>query len=120
MKYLRDRQDAFSVPSVILTTLVGNRVSAWWQFWDGYKDLPTAFMRLICSLDNYLQQHETMPTIADPSDSGATFDHRWDERRYAHFRDEINKLAARVRAAHAEQDQSQSIALWQKIFGLAY
>src|ERR1700683_841560 len=54
MKYLRDRQDAFSVPSVILTTLIGNQVSTWWDFWGGYNDLPTTFMRLICSRDSYL------------------------------------------------------------------
>ena len=88
MKYLRDRQDAFSVPSIILTAMIGNQVSAWWTFWDGYKDLPTAFMRLVCSLDNYLQQHEKMPSVADPGLPQTTFNHRWDERRYAHFRDE--------------------------------
>jgi hypothetical protein len=66
IKYLRDRQDAFSVPSVILATLIGRQVSAWWVFWDGYKDLPTTFMRLISSLDTYLQQHEEMPGLGDP------------------------------------------------------
>jgi hypothetical protein len=120
MKYLRDRQDAFSVPSVILTTLIGDRVSMWWDFWDGYKDLPTAFMRLICSLDRYLQQHEKMPPIADPGRPETTFNHRWDDRRYAHFRSEINTLAATVKAAHSENDQVQSEELWQKVFGSAF
>lgn len=117
MKYLRDRQDAFSVPSIILTAMIGNQVSAWWTFWDGYKDLPTAFMRLVCSLDNYLQQHEKMPSVADPGLPQTTFNHRWDERRYAHFRDEINKLAVKVKAAHTEKDQARSAALWQRAFG---
>ncbi len=117
LKYLRDRQNAFSVPSIILTTLIGNQVSGWWAFWEGYKDLPTAFMRLICSMDSYLQQHEKMPPVIDPSRPDRTFNHRWDERRYAHFRDEISMLAARVKAAHAEEDQARSAALWQKVFG---
>lgn len=120
MKYLRDRQDAFSVPSVILTTMVGNQVSAWWELWDGYKDLPTAFMRLTSSLDYYLQQHERMPHITDPGHPGTTFNHRWDERRYTHFRHEINTLAATVKAAHAEKDQARSVILWQKVFGPAF
>ena len=120
MKYLRDRQDAFSVPSVILTALIGGQVSMWWDFWDGYKDLPTTFMRLICSLDSYLQQHDTMPSVADPGRPETTFNHRWDERRYAHFRAEVHKLAAEVKAAHAENDQARSVTLWQKIFGPAF
>jgi Second Messenger Oligonucleotide or Dinucleotide Synthetase domain len=120
MKYLRDRQDAFSVPSVILATLIGRQVSTWWVFWDGYKDLPTTFMRLISSLDSYLQQHEDMPEVSDPGHPDVTFNHRWDERRYAHFRSEIQKIAAQVRAAHAETDQTQSILLWQKVFGPAF
>ena len=74
-------------------------------------------MRLICSLDSYLQQHEKMPAVADPGRPETTFNHRWDQRRYAHFRDEINKLAAKVKAAHAEKDQARSAALWQKVFG---
>ena len=117
MKYLRDRQGAFSVPSVILTTLIGNRVSVVRAFFDGYKDLPTAFMRIICSLDSYLQQHEKMPPVTDPGSQETTFNHRWDQRRYAHFRDEINTLAAKVKAAYAEEDLARSVALWQKIFG---
>ena len=117
MKYLRDRQDAFSVPSAILTTLTGNRVSVVRAFFDGYKDLPTAFMRLICSLDSYLQQHENMPPVTDPGRPETTFNHRWDQRRYTHLRSEINTLAAKVKAAYAEDDQARSAALWQKVFG---
>jgi hypothetical protein len=117
MKYLRDRQDAFSVPSVILTTLIGNRVSVARAFFDGYKDLPTTFMRLICSLDSYLQQHEKMPRITDPGRQETTFNHRWDQRRYTHFRDEINTLATKVSAAYAEDDLARSVLLWQKVFG---
>jgi hypothetical protein len=117
MKYLRDRQDAFSVPSVILTTLIGNRVSVVRASLDGYKDLPTTFMRLISSLDSYLQQHEKMPPITDPGRQETAFNHRWDQRRYAHFRDEVNKLAAKVNAAYAEDDLGRSVALWQEVFG---
>lgn len=117
MKYLRDRQDAFSVPSIILTAMIGNQVSGWTEFWNGYNDLPTAFMRLVCSLDNYLQQHEKMPPVTDPGRPDTTFNRRWDERRYAHFRDEVNTLAGKVKAAHAEEDQARSVALWQKVFG---
>jgi hypothetical protein len=119
MKYLRDRQDAFSVPSIIVTAMVGNQVSWRWELFNGYKDLPTTFMRLISSLDNYLQQHQTMPPVTDPGRKETTFNHRWDERRYVHFRDEIHALAAKARAAHAEEDRDRSVAMWQKIFGPA-
>ena len=120
LKYLRDRQDAFSVPSIILTAITGNRISSWWEILGGYKDLPTAFMRLVCSLDNYLQQHAKMPPVADPGYQETTFNHRWDERRYVHFRDEIHVLAIKVKAAYAEEDRDRSVVLWQKIFGSTF
>jgi Second Messenger Oligonucleotide or Dinucleotide Synthetase domain len=47
LKYLRDYKQTFSVPSVILTVVVGGRVNRWLsRLWDVYADLPSTFTRL--------------------------------------------------------------------------
>lgn len=81
LKYLRDYKQTFTVPSVILTGIVGGRVS-WWQsrLWDGYADLPTAFTRLLTDTDHWLQQRPDLPEISDPSCPQARFDHRLTSR----------------------------------------
>lgn len=57
------------------------------------------------------------PSVEDPSRSGATFDHRWDETTYLHFRARMNEYRAKVEEAYNEPDKDRSVELWQDIFG---
>ena len=119
-KYLRDRKDAFVIPSVILTTVLGKQVHWWWELAERYQDLPTAFTTLTASMDRWLQQYSSVPRIPDPSGSGATFHHRWNEHSFMHFRNEVHGLATKTREAYAEKDQGSSIRLWQRVFGPSF
>jgi hypothetical protein len=119
LKYLRDYKSTFSVPSVILTTLLGERVQAW-DAANRYADLPTAFVALLTDLDLYLKMHPGMPVLADPSCPGTTFNHRWDETRYANFAKWIAHYRSKAQAALDETDKDTSTALWREIFGNAF
>ncbi len=120
LKFLRDHKGTFlGTRSVILTTLVGERVERWRTIVDPgyYADVPTTLLHIVNDLDEWLQQNETRPSVADPSGSGVTFDHRWDDTTYANFRDKIHKYAADISTAYHEEDKDESVALWQDIFG---
>ena len=78
LKYLRDYKNTFTCPSVILTTLLGERVQPWHPT-DRYADTAAALVHLFEDLDEWLGSHETMPLIADPSCPGTSFNHRWDK-----------------------------------------
>jgi Second Messenger Oligonucleotide or Dinucleotide Synthetase domain/Adenylyl/Guanylyl and SMODS C-terminal sensor domain len=119
LKYLRDYKGTFSVPSVILTTLVGGRVQAW-NSDKLYPDLPTALVRLLADLDQWLALRPTMPSLPDPSCPGTTFNHRWDQTRYANFAKWIAYYSAKAQAAYDEPDRDASVALWREIFGDAF
>jgi hypothetical protein len=119
-KYLRDRNDAFAIPSVILTSLLGKQVRWWWDVPSSYPDLPTAFKILTARLDNWLHQCSSLPRIADPSGSGATFHHRWNDRSFQHFQGEINELNREVKRAYAETNQITSVLLWKRVLGPAF
>lgn len=116
LKYLRDYKTTFSCPSVILTTLLGERVLAL-DADSRYPDVPTALKNLVADLDAWLQLHPTMPSIEDPSCPGTTFDHRWDADKYANFRTQIHRYAEWIAAAYDEPDREKSVMAWQKVFG---
>lgn len=120
LKYLRDHKNSFTgTRSIILTTLLGNQISATRKIIDPgyYSNVPTTLLHAVQDLDEWLQVHPTKPSIVDPSGSGATFDHRWDQPTYSYFRDRIRALAAEIQGAYAETDKDTSVSRWQAIFG---
>jgi hypothetical protein len=120
MKYLRDHKNSFTgTRSILLTTLLGEQVSEFRAIVNPgyYSDVPTTLVHLVQDLDTWLQARSYKPSIADPSGSGATFDHRWDQSTYSYFRDRIHVHAAEMTAAYSEQDKDHSVKLWQGIFG---
>jgi Second Messenger Oligonucleotide or Dinucleotide Synthetase domain len=118
LKYLRDYKQTFTVPSVILTVIVGSRVG-WWrsQLLDGYADLPTTFTRLVTDTDRWLQERPDLPEISDPSCPQARFDHRLTQHGYGNFRDRFHGYADKIRAAYDAEERDESVALWRKVFG---
>src|SRR3712207_2721368 len=103
LKFLRDHKGTFrGTRSVILTTLVGERIESWRKLTDPgyYADVPTTLLHVTTDLDEWLQQHPAKPSIADPSSPDTTFDHRWDETTYLNFRDRMHKYAADISAAY--------------------
>lgn len=122
MKYLRDFKNTFSVKSVILTILLGNRVNeqAVWGGDDQYSDLPTALKNIVGALDEYLQANPLMPSIDDPSEPTENFNHRLDQDQYANFRDKIHVYRSWIDDAYDETDVATSKAKWRKLFDDKY
>ncbi|MGW2272226.1 SMODS domain-containing nucleotidyltransferase [Streptomyces yangpuensis] len=123
MKYLRDHKNSFTgTRSIILTTLLGNQVSETKKLLDPgyYANVPTTLLHLVQDLNTYLQANPTKPSIADPSGSGVTFDHRWTQATYTYFRERICVHAAEIEDAYHEPDKETSIELWQDLFGSGF
>jgi len=127
MKYLRDHRGNFKeTRSVLLTVMLGERVEAAKKVGDPgyYEDLPTTFYHLISDLNDWLQENEDMPSIADPSGvtdpdgNPITFDHRWTEDIYQTLRKQVKTIATDTKAAYDDKTSiERSLELWQKIFG---
>jgi hypothetical protein len=120
MKFLRDHKNSWTgTKSILLTTLLGERVEEWCKVVDSgyYSDLPTALLHIVSDLDAYLQQNPHKPNITDPSGSGTSFDHRWTQETYSHFRNRINVHAADIKSAYEETDFDESVKKWQALFG---
>jgi hypothetical protein len=120
MKYLRDHKATFSgTRSIILTTLLGERVGASTVAADPgcYADVPTTLVRVVGDLDDWLQARPQRPPIDDPSNSGATFDHRWDDATYGALRDAIHTYARDFRDAYDDPNEDSSLKKWRALFG---
>ncbi|WP_326950966.1 hypothetical protein OG439_20480 [Amycolatopsis sp. NBC_01307] len=120
MKFLRDHKNSFTgTKSILLTTLLGERVEEWRTVADSgyYGDLPTALLHIVSDLDDWLQARPGKPVIMDPSGSGTSFDHRWTPETYVYFRERINVHAAEIKAAYKETDFDASVKKWQALFG---
>lgn len=120
MKYLRDHKNSFTgTRSILITTLLGEQVTNLQTLLDPgyYSNVPTTLLHVVKDLDDWLQARPVKPSIADPSGSGVTFDHRWEQPTYSYFRDRIHAHAAEIEEAYNEPDKDRSVALWQDIFG---
>jgi hypothetical protein len=123
IKYLRDHRGHFEgTRSVILTALLGERVDAVKKMYDSgyYATLPDALLHIVQDLDEWLRAQVGRPTVYDPSGSGLTFDHRWSDESFEHFRDRIQCFAAEMSDAYNEADPETSVKLWQDIFGAGF
>jgi hypothetical protein len=122
LKYLRDSKTTFSIKSVLLTILVGERIQTWHAALDDdyYGDTSTALVNIIEDLDTYLQANYWLPTIDDPAGTGQDFSKRWDQDGYANFRKQIHYYSGKIREAYDATDKATSIAAWQAVFGSAF
>jgi hypothetical protein len=123
LKFLRDHKNSFTgTKSILLTTLLGERVEEWRKVVDPgyYGDLPTALLHIVSDLDDWLQARPTKPVIMDPSGSGTSFDHRWTQETYSYFRARIHAHAAEIKAAYEETDFDESEKRAQAHFGDGY
>lgn len=116
-KYLRDHKKTFSAKSILLTTILAERVNALDGLGSGFCDLSTSLSTIFYRLDDYLQDNPSMPTIRNPSLSTEDFNRHWNQEKYDNFRNCIHRYREWLEDAIAEPDRDESILKWRKIFG---
>lgn len=118
-KYLRDMKTTFSCKSILLTTLLGERLTALDNAYRStyFPDLPTALHTLFGRLDDYLQDRPDLHTISNPVLPSEDFVRHWDDDKYANFREMVHKYRDWIDEASAENDEAKSLAKWQRVFG---
>lgn len=117
-KYQRDIKTNFSVKSILLTTLLGERIRDGDRH-DGsaFGDVPTALNTLFGRLDDWLQARWGMPTVTNPVLPDEDLSRHWDRRQFEHFRSMIHKYRGWIEEAYLEPDREASLRRWRKVFG---
>ena len=116
-KFLRDHKKNFSVKSILLTTMLGDRINVSDKDSNDVSSLPQTFKTLFNRLNDYLQRHPTMPTIQNPALSCEDFNRKWDESKYQNFRNKIATYNSKVNSAFDEKNHNESVKKWRELFG---
>ena len=118
LKYLRDIKRTFSVKSVLLTTLVGERISGLDELLPSkFADMPTALKTVVGRLDDWLQENEKMPEVTNPALPEESFTRHWTEEQYQNLREKIHEYREWIDEAYDEEDRDESIRKWRRVFG---
>jgi hypothetical protein len=114
-KFLRGHKGNFSAKSILLTTLLGNQVNI--NNKDNYSDLPTTLKILSNNINDYLQQHSTMPTVCNPVLPSEDFNRHWDQTKYSNFRKLFSIYNSKINKAFDATNRNESIKKWRELFG---
>ena len=117
VKYLRDIKSRFTCSSVLLTTLLANNVNMTDMGSEGFGDTPTALKTIIGRLDDWLQANVAKPHVANPFLPSENFSERWTDDQYENFRARLHGYREWVDEAFDENNPSESIAKWRRVFG---
>lgn len=119
LKYLRDIKVTFSCKSILLTTLVGERITGADTLYQNtyFPDLPTALKTLIDRLDEHLQNNPKLHEVCNPVLPAESFTRHWDDDKYKNFRDVIHRYRDWIDDAYDEPDETKSRSKWQRVFG---
>ncbi|WP_374383133.1 hypothetical protein [Dongia sp.] len=118
IKYLRDIKQTFSCKSVLLTTLIAERITPLdRQQPHLFADTPTTLRTLIQRLDEYLQARPDLHPVRNPILPIEHFTRHWDKDKYANFRDMVHKYRQWIDDAFQEGNEEESISKWQRVFG---
>ncbi|MBR9780957.1 hypothetical protein TH25_24385 [Thalassospira profundimaris] len=121
LKYLRDTKSTFSAKSVLLTTLIGERVGVFdGVIFDTYPDLPTTLKVIVGRLDDWLQENPDLPAVENPALPGESFTRKWTQEQYDNFRNKISQYREWVDDAYGEEDRDESIKKWRRLFGESF
>ena len=117
-KYQRDIKTNFSVKSILLTTLLGERIKDADAYdRSAFADVPTALGTLFGRLDDWLQRRWGMPSVPNPVLPDEDLNRHWDRRQFENFRSMIHKYRGWIDEAYAEPDRDESLRKWRKVFG---
>ena len=117
LKYLRDHKNSFTAKSILLTTLAGNAIKVSDEGKESVSTVADTLSTVLTRMNNYLQQHPSMPEIKNPVLAKENFNRHWDQKKYANFRSRIQSYAQTAKTARAEPSSEKAIGLWRELFG---
>ena len=122
LKYLRDIKKTFSVKSILLVTLIGERIGILDELVDSgqFDDLPTTLKTVAGRLDDWLQARPALPNVVNPAMPSESFTRHWDQEKYDNFRNKMHSYREWIDDAYDERDRDESIRKWRRVFGDAF
>lgn len=117
IKYLRDIKGTFTCSSVLLTTLLGYRITSLDRFGAEFFNAPTALKTVVGRLDDFLQMNIFKPAICNPYLPSEDFAGVWTDAQYQNFRTVVKRYRTWMDEAFSETERNASISKWRRVLG---
>ncbi|UAJ10964.1 nucleotide-binding domain-containing protein [Glacieibacterium megasporae] len=120
LKYLRDIQHDFNVSSILLTTMLGERIEWSDEGATAFADVPTTLKTLISRLDDWMSARRLKPEVRNPHLRHEDFSSSMTQDEYTELRAVISNIRQDVDAAYSTKGRFASISAWQEVFGVEF
>ena len=118
LKYMRDHQKNFDVPSILLTTFIGNSVHRSDKERPKFNTAPDTLLIVSSRINSFLQHTDKMPRMRNPMLKSERFTPRdWDQGKYIHFKQWFKGYYGKIDRAYHESNRELSLRLWRELFG---
>lgn len=117
LKYMRDIKTRFTCSSVLLTTMVGDRVTSQDQGQAYVADVPAALKTIFGRWDDWLQINAIKPAVRNPYLQNEDFAAGLTQDQWTNLRDKIHTYRQWIDEAYNEENQNESISKWRRVFG---
>lgn len=117
LKFLRDIKDEFSCSSVLLTTLIADRIN--WNDASGneFTDVPTTLKTIAGRLDDWLSQRPIKPKVENPHLKTEDFAETLSQDEYDALRGAVSDIRRKIDSAFEAKGKYASVEAWRDVFG---
>jgi len=98
--------DTGSPKSILLTTLVGNHISA------SDISIDTSLVETMESLNGRLKLYQFVPQVPNPSLQAENLSRTWSQEDYEEFKESFDSATKKARLALNERDEKKAIEIW--------
>ena len=117
LKHMKNHKRSFTVPSVILTTLIGHSVHSN-ERGKRFSDVPDTLKTVSNRVNAFLQSTPRMPRFRNPAQRSERFSKReWNQNNYRNFQANFRSYNERINDAFVESNPQTSIQKWRNLFG---
>ncbi len=117
LKHMKSHKGSFTVPSVILTTLIGHSIHCN-ERGMRFRDVPDTLRTVSNRMNAFLQAAPRMPRFRNPALRSERFSKRdWNENNYRNFQTNFRSYNERINDAFEESNAQTSIQKWRNLFG---
>ena len=113
LKYLRDHKNAFSAGSIVMTTLVGNMITAEDEGTEAVRTVGGTLEIVLSRMNDYLQSNPDVPDIKNPALPTESFSKHWDSSKYEIFRSYMQAFLRAVEQTRVEPSGGSAIEILQ-------
>ena len=115
-KYMRDHKRSFTVPSVVLTTIIGHSVH-YNERGKRFKDAPDTMKTVSNRINSFLQATPSMPRFRNPAQKSERFSKGWNQNQYLNLKENFRAYNDRINGAFEESNPRESLRKWKVLFG---